>query len=112
MLAHRRAPERMVEVVPQARLILLLRNPIDRAYSLYHHWARNGVESLTFEEVLDAEKTWLLEISRHGHHDDVDDVPFGYLSRSIYVESMWNLRGSSPPLVEVLRQGADARADE
>ena len=93
MLAHRLAPERMAEVVPQARLIVLLRNPVDRAYSLYHHWARSGVENQRFEEVIEAERVWLLGISEHAHRDDGDDVPFGYLSRSIYVDHL--LRWSS-----------------
>jgi hypothetical protein len=88
MLAYRLAPERMAEMVPQVRLILLLRNPVDRAYSLYHHWARNGVETLTFEEIIEAEKTWLLGTPRHEYRDDVDDVPFGYLSRSVYVDHL------------------------
>jgi hypothetical protein len=88
MLAHRLAPERMAEVVPEARLILLLRNPVDRAYSLYQHWARNGVESLTFEEAIQAEMTLPLGDSRHGYRDDVDDAPFGYLSRSVYVDHL------------------------
>lgn len=41
---------------PEARFILIFRNPTDRAYSLYQ-WARQtGVESLqTFEQALDAE---------------------------------------------------------
>jgi len=32
-LHHPLAPERMAKVIPQARLIVLLRNPVDRAYS-------------------------------------------------------------------------------
>jgi hypothetical protein len=88
MLAHPYAPERAAQVVPQARLILLLRNPVDRAYSLYNHWVRNGVETMSFEEVIEAEMTWLPGATRHGHLDDVEDVPFGYLSRSIYVDHL------------------------
>jgi hypothetical protein len=88
MLAHSLAPERMAQVVPEARLILLLRNPVDRAYSLYQHWVRNGVETLTFEEAIEAERTWRLGDSRHEYRDDVEDVPFGYLSRSVYVDHL------------------------
>jgi hypothetical protein len=36
-LFHPDVPKRMAEVVPRARLIVLLRNPVDRAYSQYHH---------------------------------------------------------------------------
>jgi hypothetical protein len=88
MLAHLHAPERMARVVPGARLILLLRNPVDRAYSLYQHWVRSGVETLAFEEVIEDEMTRLPGAIRPEHLDDVDDVPFGYLSRSIYVDHL------------------------
>jgi hypothetical protein len=36
-LFHPHASRRMAEVVPQARLIALLRNPVDRAYSHYNY---------------------------------------------------------------------------
>ena len=49
------APERMAQQVPDARLIVLLRNPIDRAYSQYTRWARRGVKVPTFEEAVEEE---------------------------------------------------------
>jgi hypothetical protein len=51
-LTHRLAPERMAQVVPQARLIALLRNPVDRAYSHYQQVVRKGRETQTFEEAI------------------------------------------------------------
>jgi hypothetical protein len=56
-LAYPFAPQRMAEVLPQARLIALVRNPVDRAYSDYQHVARKGREPLTFEEAIEAEIT-------------------------------------------------------
>lgn len=42
---------------PEARFILILRNPADRAYSLYQHMARAGDEwAGTFEKALDVEE--------------------------------------------------------
>jgi lipopolysaccharide transport system ATP-binding protein len=38
-------PERMAQVVPEARLIALLRNPVDRAYSHYQMEVRRGNET-------------------------------------------------------------------
>src|SRR5215217_3863600 len=38
-------PERMAEMLPQARLIALLRNPADRAYSDYQQKVRKGRET-------------------------------------------------------------------
>ena len=42
----------MTQVVPRARLIVLLRDPVDRAYSSYHHQVRVGRETLGFEEAM------------------------------------------------------------
>lgn len=40
---------------PDAKLIAILRNPIDRAYSAYMHAVRDNREMLPFEEALEAE---------------------------------------------------------
>jgi hypothetical protein len=50
------APARVADVVPQARLIVLLRNPVDRAFSHYQMGRRKGWEmAATFEEAVGAE---------------------------------------------------------
>jgi hypothetical protein len=41
--------------VPDARLIALVRNPVDRALSHYHHEVALGREPLSFEDALAAE---------------------------------------------------------
>ena len=53
---HPLAPRRVQEVVPEARLIVLVRNPVDRALSQYNHEVALGRERLPFEEALDAEE--------------------------------------------------------
>jgi hypothetical protein len=53
-------PKRVARVLPRARLIALLRNPVDRAYSDYQQARRKGREPLTFEEAIQAEKTQTL----------------------------------------------------
>jgi hypothetical protein len=45
-------PERMAKTVPDARLIALLRNPVDRAYSQYQMRMRRGHEVRSFEEAI------------------------------------------------------------
>jgi hypothetical protein len=80
-LFHALAPERMAEVVPEARLIALLRNPVDRTYSAYHHRVRNGQETRTFEAAVDA------------NLDGPDQAPWAgqpreHLSRSVYVDHL------------------------
>jgi hypothetical protein len=50
-LFHPRVPERLHDL-PGTRLIALLRNPVDRAYSHYQHEVRLGVETLPFEDAI------------------------------------------------------------
>jgi hypothetical protein len=45
-------PARIHEVLPGARFIVVLRNPVDRAYSHYWHEVKHGFETLPFEEAL------------------------------------------------------------
>jgi hypothetical protein len=52
---HPLAPRRVKELVPNARLIALVRNPVDRALSHYNHEVALGREPLSFEDALDAE---------------------------------------------------------
>lgn len=54
-LYHPRVPRRVKETLPDARFVVLLRNPTDRAYSHYLHATSLGRESLSFEEALAAE---------------------------------------------------------
>ena len=61
--------KRMCEVVPQTRLIALLRNPIDRAYSHYQMQVKRGTEPGTFEEVIERQHS-------------------SYVSRGIYVDQL------------------------
>jgi hypothetical protein len=52
---HPLGPERVKALVPEARLVALVRNPVDRALSHYHHEVALGREPLSFEHALDAE---------------------------------------------------------
>ena len=55
-LFHPLGPERVREVVPEGRLVALVRNPVDRALSHYHHEVALGREPLSFEDALAAEE--------------------------------------------------------
>lgn len=51
-------PARMKAVIPDAKLIAILRNPVDRAYSHYHFARKHNREtSTTFEEALRLEES-------------------------------------------------------
>ena len=49
-------PKILDEINAQAPIIIVLRNPIDRAYSNYLHHVREGREKLSFDVALKAEK--------------------------------------------------------
>jgi hypothetical protein len=55
-LFHPLAPERAAALVPDARLVALLRDPVERAHSQYRHSVDFGREPLSFEEALDREE--------------------------------------------------------
>jgi len=55
-LFHPLAPERARSLVPGAKLVALLRDPVDRAYSQYQHEVALGREPLSFEDALAAEE--------------------------------------------------------
>lgn len=52
-------PARMAEVIPNARLIYIMRHPVDRTYSNYRHRMRLDVPRWTFEEALEADPMFI-----------------------------------------------------
>jgi hypothetical protein len=54
-LSRPQATKRMAELLPAARLVVLLRDPVERAYSHYWHARREGWERLSFRRAIAAE---------------------------------------------------------
>jgi len=51
------APQRIHDFLgPDVKIVILLRNPVDMAYSLWGHQTREGFETLQFEEALATEQ--------------------------------------------------------
>jgi hypothetical protein len=93
-LFHPHAPRRVSEVMPRVKLIAILRNPLQRAYSHYHHEVRMGFETLSFEDAVEQEQERLLG-EREKMIADEDYYSFNhrhysYLSRGIYVDQLMN----------------------
>ncbi len=55
-MVHPQVPARAATMLPNARLIAILRNPVDRAYSHYQHVVRRGHTDLSFEDALEFEQ--------------------------------------------------------
>ena len=86
-LFHPRAPQRIRAVVPRARLIVLLRNPVERALSQFFHARRHGFEPLELEAALAAEPERLAgaeaRLAAPGS-SDYSHQKHSYVSRSRY----------------------------
>jgi hypothetical protein len=62
---HEGVAQRMVEVVPDAALIVLTRDPFDRAVSHFHHETSRGRETRSLEEVLSDPTSRYVRMSRY-----------------------------------------------
>ena len=84
-LIHPDAPKNAYDTLPQAKLIAILRNPVDRAYSHYHHMARKGKEPLSFEEAVNRE---LEQLSQQMEQvlENYKTISSSYLTRGIYAD--------------------------
>lgn len=98
-LFHPQVPDRVARVVPEARIIVVLRDPVGRAWSHYHHERKRGFESLGFEEAIAAEASRLTGADAalaapdgrhfsHQHHS--------YVARGRYAEQLDRWRRHVP----------------
>jgi hypothetical protein len=99
-LFHPHVPRRVAEHLPRVKLIALLRDPVQRAYSHYQHEVARGFETLPFEAAIEAEADRLAgETERmlaeplynsfsHQHHS--------YLARGRYAEQLARWRSLFP----------------
>jgi len=87
------APGRIRKLLPDVRLLAVLRNPVDRAYSQFQMSRRQGLEPLErFEEATAAEEERLRpEVARLSVDPRYNSPDFGrwsYLARSRYAEQL------------------------
>jgi hypothetical protein len=86
------AARRVAETIPQAKLIALLRNPVNRAYSDYQHTVRQGYETLPFGEALKHEEERLRgekeKILADETYRSTNYRRYSYLSRGVYVDQL------------------------
>jgi hypothetical protein len=78
--------ERMAALVPRAKLIAVLRNPVDRAYSHYWHNRTRQREPLEFADALAAEPKRLTD------SDLVHAARYAYFDRGCYVKQLDRFR--------------------
>jgi hypothetical protein len=76
-------PERIAADLPDVRLIAILRNPIDRAYSQYWHNRTRGHDPLTFEDALRVEEE---RTSRSATAEEA--ARWAYAARGLYFDQL------------------------
>ena len=72
-------PDRMYRFLPQTKLIILLRNPVDRAISHYYHSVREGWEHRSFEDAIER------QMQKFDRDCDPWNQQGNYLTRGMYV---------------------------
>ncbi len=87
-LAHPHAPIRARRYAPNARIVILVRDPVERAYSHWQERTRNGVETLSFADAIAAEPAridgeWEAMMSDPGYVS-YNHQHFGYMAQSEY----------------------------
>ncbi len=91
-LFHPLAAERVANIIPKVKLIIILRNPIERAYSQYHHEVRNNNEPLSFEEAIKNEEKRLEgkkeKILKEKNYNSINFPTYSYLLRGIYIDQI------------------------
>jgi hypothetical protein len=89
-------PERVKRHKPHVRLIAILRNPVDRAYSQYCHNKRRETEPLTFKRALEAEEERLqaTETSKPSYKQFME---WSYKARGRYAEQLLRWLALFPP---------------
>jgi hypothetical protein len=89
---HPAAAQRAQQLVPDAKIIALLREPVSRAYSHYWHQRRANLETLSFAEALAAEDARLAGeeerlLADPGYRSD-SHRNHSYRSRGLYAQQL------------------------
>ena len=83
---------RIKDYNPDAKIVIMLRNPVDRAYSHYTMIVKHGQEKLSFKDAIKNEKEKFFPIYQKMLQDSnyYNDLYFrhGYLHRGIYVDKI------------------------
>jgi len=89
----REAPERLYSLFPEAKLIVLLRNPVARAISQFYRLTGLNWEARSLDRVISD------EIERLNQNPEyiIGEEPGNYLARGRYIEFIKNWRTFFPP---------------
>lgn len=108
-------PARIAGVMPQVKLIVLLRDPVDRAYGHHQERRKEGVEPLSFEDALAAEDARLA-----GEHERMAADPtyysvahdfYAYRDRGVYLPQLERIYAAFPRQQVLVLRSEDLYTD-
>ena len=85
------APSRILKDNPDAKIIFIFRNPVERAFSHYKMACKMGWESADFETALKLEESRISDGTKHPLSDPEHNYAYqrlGYRSRGMYAERL------------------------
>jgi Sulfotransferase domain len=89
---HPHAARRIAQHLPNVKIIMLLRNPVDRTYSHYHHQVRLGQETVSFEEAVRLEPQRLLgereRILADEKYKSFNYPGYSFMARGVYIDQV------------------------
>ena len=93
---HPHAPKRIFSIIPNVKIIILLRNPVNRAFSHYQNLLRRGIIKLPFVEVikkeLDNSHLEKNKMLRDENYNSEFFRIYSNLARGVYIQQIRNLR--------------------
>jgi hypothetical protein len=94
---HPLAAERIARDLPDVKLLLLMRDPVERAWSAYAHESARGFETESFERALELEDERLAGQEERLRADPAAESEqlrhHGYVRRGRYIEQLERLAG-------------------
>ncbi|MFD4854754.1 sulfotransferase domain-containing protein [Bacillus mycoides] len=112
---HPHAPKRIASILPNVKLIILLRNPVDRAYSHYYHQVRMQTENLSFKQAIYEENNRLKpELIKMVNDENYYSIPYqyySYLARGRYIEQLQNWMNLFPKKQFLILKSEDFFSD-
>lgn len=91
-LQYPHTPGRIAQLLPDVKLIALLRNPVERAYSQYRHNVARDFEQLSFADAIDAEEERTRaekeKVLGNKNYNNTAFYRYSYLARGVYVDQL------------------------
>ncbi|NEP91018.1 MAG: tetratricopeptide repeat protein [Okeania sp. SIO2C2] len=86
-LVSYKVAKRIYNLLPNIKLLVIFRNPVDRTISQYHHWRRLNWEERSFEVAINMELEILESTPKQPQGDQKYwQLPGNYIGRGVYIE--------------------------